>query len=254
MKISSREVDKLNEKFDSYPLVTEGESKVVRDVGNNLVLIRLKPTIFSFKANRASIVECSDQLRLRISEILWKILYEAGINISIKAVGRSSYLSKKILPPPTEVIVKSYHVGTPKHIYKNMGSYNTRFGSFIRPGQSHQPYVRFDWRNPLPEKDECLPIWLADQFINTTTAEKTALVSYNVLTEFLGKCGLTLQDLCLCITDDGNEIFGEISPDCMRVKHMEEDLDKDLWRKGRSGETVVANWHKLLNLIQDGLK
>jgi len=45
------------EEFRQLPLVIEGESKEVRYVGRSLVLIRFKPTIYSFTHNR-----CADVL------------------------------------------------------------------------------------------------------------------------------------------------------------------------------------------------
>jgi len=244
-------VNELDKKFEQFPLVVEGESKIVRDVGENNVLIRLKPTLYSLKSNRSSIVRGTDQLRLHISKVLWDHLFNQGISLSIKAVGSTSYLSKKVDPPPIEVVVKGNHIGTPKHIYKNMECYKTKRSTFIHPGDYHEPYVRFDWRNPLPYRDECLPIWLADQFIDTRTAERTALKSFDILSKFLKTRKIELYDICFFITSDGLSIFGEVSPDCMRVKHQGEDLDKDLWRNGKTEDEVLNKWSKLLELIKD---
>ena len=58
-----------SEEFVGLPLVVEGESKEVRYAGNGKVVIRFKPTIYSFTANRAGIIEGSDFLRLRASKI-----------------------------------------------------------------------------------------------------------------------------------------------------------------------------------------
>ena len=76
-------IDNLTEEeFNSLPLVTEGESKIVRNAGNGLCVIKLKPTIYSFTANRAGIVPGSDFLRLQASKKLIKVLKENGINHS----------------------------------------------------------------------------------------------------------------------------------------------------------------------------
>ncbi|ARV59584.1 hypothetical protein BZZ01_13935 [Nostocales cyanobacterium HT-58-2] len=247
---TSKYIDELNLQFESFPLFCEGESKVVRELGNNLVLIRMKPTLFSYKANRYAIVEGTEQYRLEISRILWQCLAKAGVTVSIKGVGKHSYVSEKVTPVPVEVVVKACHVGTPKHIYKKMESYQTRFGQYICPGDTHEPYVRFDWRNPLPERDECLPIWIANQYIDIKVAEQTALKSFHVLRQFLSPRKIHLQDICFFITQDGKEIYGEVSPDCMRVKYEGDDLDKDVFRQGKSADEVLNKYRKFLELIQ----
>src|SRR5438270_6118873 len=57
--------------FEELPLLIEGESKIVRQINEELVIIKLKPTLFSYSANRTAVVEGTDELRLRISHVLW---------------------------------------------------------------------------------------------------------------------------------------------------------------------------------------
>jgi phosphoribosylaminoimidazole-succinocarboxamide synthase len=240
----------LREKFDSLPLIAEGESKIVRRIEDGMTMVRLKPTLFSHSANRAAVVEGTEQLRLRISEILWKELRDKGIAVGVVHVGHDYYVAEEVLAPPIEVIVKAAHVGTPKHLYKNLEGIRTRHGAFIAPDSRHAPYVRFDWRNALPHKDECMPVWLADQFIDTRIAEQTALSAFDVLRKFLASRGIKLLDICFFITADGSSIFGEVSPDCMRAKYHSDDLDKDLWRRGKDAVTIIAQWSHFLRLIE----
>lgn len=249
-KETRRIVDEFDDRFESFPLFCEGESKIVREITQELVIVRLKPTLFSYKANRAGVVAGTDSLRLQISRILWNCLAEAGVYIPIKGVGTRSYISEKVTPVPIEVIVKANQVGTPKHIYTRMGETPTRFGGYIRPGDLHTPYVRFDWRNPLPEKDECMPPGLADQYIDVQEAEKTALKSFQALQNLLKPKGLQMQDICFFVTQDGKGVYGEVSPDCMRVKYEGDDLDKDVFRQGKSDAEVVAKYSRFLELIQ----
>jgi phosphoribosylaminoimidazole-succinocarboxamide synthase len=239
----------LRDRFDSLPLVVEGESKIVRRIGHGLVMVRLKPTLFSHSANRAAVVEGTDHLRLRISAVLWKLLSDQGLAVSIRHVGHDYYVAEEVEAPPIEVIVKGAHVGTPKHLYKRLENESTRHGGFIAAEARHTPYVRFDWRNPLPHKDECMPLWLADQFIDTRAAEATALWAFNVLQKFMAERGIELVDICFFITSDGKAVFGEVSPDCMRAKYHLEDLDKDLWRSGKDAQTIIAQWSAFLRLI-----
>ena len=240
----------LRAHFDSFPLLVEGESKLVRSIDNKNVMVRLKPTLFSYSANRAGTVEGTDRLRLRISAHLWRILESGGVPTTILHAGDDFYVSRRVEAPPIEIIVKGAHVGTPKHSYKGLEGFRTRFGDFIAPDQRHAPYVRFDWRNPLPGRDECMPLWLADQFIDTKAAEKLALRAFAVLTDFLATREIELVDICFFITTEGDAIFGEVSPDCMRAKLFSKDLDKDLWRQGKDKDTVLRQWTEFLVRVE----
>jgi phosphoribosylaminoimidazole-succinocarboxamide synthase len=146
------------------------------------------------------------------------------------------------------VVVKSRHVGTPKHIYKGLETMPTRNGQRILNGSEHTPYVRFDWRNPLPQRDECMPLDLADYFIDTQEAKTTALAAFGKLRDYMVERGLHLIDICLFITADGREIFSEISPDCMRFEFLS--------RQGVSNESdltderLIQRWSRFLELIR----
>lgn len=244
-------VKEARARFNDLPLLIEGESKIVRSIDDELVIIKLKPTLFSYSANRTAVVDGSDELRLKISAILWKELMKAGVDVGVLWVGPDFYVAGKVAPCPIEVVVKAAHVGTPKHSYRNMELYRMRGGGIVSPEMKHEPYVRFDWRNPLPYKDECLPLWLADKFIDTKTAEEVALKAFAALQSFFAKRGIDILDICFFITTDGRSIFGEISPDCMRVKASGDDLDKDLWRKGKDRDTILERWTALLRLVEN---
>jgi phosphoribosylaminoimidazole-succinocarboxamide synthase len=248
--ISLAQAMKSRALFEELPLLVEGESKIVRQIDNGLVIIRLKPTLFSFSANRTAVVAGTDELRLRISQVLWTELSRAGIEVAVLCAGPDFYISRKVDAPPIEVVVKSAHVGTPKHLYHDMNRYRTRNGGTIQAEMRHEPYVRFDWRNPLPYKDECMPDWLARQFIDVDKASDLALNSFAVLQRFLNARGIDMLDICFFISSDGKSVFGEISPDCMRAKYAQEDLDKDLWRKGKDTETILRRWRAFLEMVE----
>lgn len=236
--------------FDDLPLLIEGESKVIRVIDDQTVIVRLKPTLFSYSANRAATVEGTDWLRLRISERLWRALEIEGVPSTIVHVGEDYYISRRVAAPPIEVIVKAAYVGTPKHIYLGLETFPTRHGGYLRPDQRHEPYVRFDWRNPLPHRDECMPDWLADRFIDTDAARHLALRAFKALARVLASCEIELLDICFFITAEGDAMFGEVSPDCMRAKHTSNDLDKDLWRKGKDPEIILRQWRAFLDRLK----
>lgn len=256
----------LTEKeFSALPLVVEGESKIVRDAGDGLCVIKFKPTIYSFTANRAGVIEGSDKLRLQASKIFLEVLRKAGIKHAYREVGENFILADLIRnPPPIEVIVKMYHSGTSKHRYHGMAGTPIRANHPYWAGQTFEPdggypspLVRFDWRNPMKDSDgkwladEVLGDSQADWFINTQKARLTALRVGRELSNFLATKDIVLYDLCLFIDAEGSTVFGEISQDCGRFRHFDlGSLDKDAWRAGGSSEHVLSKWQLLLDLIK----
>lgn len=275
--------------FKELPLVVEGESKEVRYAGSGMVVIRLKPTIYSFTANRCGVVEGSDLLRLRATKIFLEVLRKAGVEHAYQKVNDRWILSKLVLQAatpmdpdpfrpndlreesawglpiaqPIETVIKRMHSGTSKHRYFGMSGCTVRGKHPIYPNMSISnddpypaPIVRFDWRNPLQDPsgkklaDEILPDQIADLFIDVKRAKVTALKVYDALSDFLGRHDIVCYDLCLFIAEDGETVFGEISQDCGRFRHFDlGSLDKDVWRAGGSSEQVLAKWQMLLDLI-----
>jgi len=247
--LNGADFDAVRAAADTLPLAFEGESKIGRWIDDAHVLVVLKPTVFSYTANRAGVVAGSDALRLRISQILWQVIEAAGLDTGVLHVGADYYISRSVAAPPIEVIVKAALIGTPKHIYHGIDRIATRDGAPMVLEARHAPYVRFDWRNPLPHRDECLPLWLADRYIDTAAAQETALRAFAALTVFLTAKGIEMLDICFFISEDGRTVFGEVSPDCMRAKAVDGDLDKDLWRKGKSAEDILGRWTAFLDRV-----
>lgn len=278
------------EEFKSLPPVIEGESKEVRYAGNGQVVIRFKPTVYSYTANRCGLVEGSETLRLRATRTFLEVLRKAGIKHAYREVTDKWVLSDLVLPsdvefkkydlptfspddmtkkrakaPPIEVIVKRYHGGTSKHRYNGMDGAKVRDKHPLYSGMTissegayPSPIVRFDWRNPIRDEtgnrvaDEILPEDVADWFIDTKKARQTALCVYSALEEFLGERDIVCNDLCLFIAEDGETVYGEVSQDCGRFRHFDlGSLDKDVWRAGGSSAQVLEKWETLLKLIEN---
>lgn len=271
--------------FRALPLVVEGESKEVRYAGKGKVVIRLKPTVYSYTHNRVGSVPGSSEARLSTIMALLPALRQAGIHHTYEQVNDRWIVSTLVLQPaikdeplpfrpsdmdaraiaalpmatPLEVVVKRVHSGTPKHRYWAMGSYPMRNGRHV---STDQPYptivVRFDWRNPMQSPagerlaDEVLPEDMAAWFIDTKLARQTATKTFRALEVKMAACGLELWDICFFIAQDGRVVFGEISPDGMRVRAADGGaLDKDLWRSGGSSDQVLKKWQELAELLSN---
>lgn len=277
------------EMFSELPLVAEGNSKEVRYIGDGLVAIKLKPTVYSYTHNRAGEIQGTDDLRLRASKALLEVVAKAGASHTYQGFIDGLIISQLVIPEstgeqindfippdltlsqreklpkaaPIEVIVKRFHSGTPKHRYFGMNGTSARQGIGIGSGRYikedaayPQLVVRFDWRNPMTSPtgerlaDEVLPETMANWYIDVESASLTARAAFGGIERALGSVGLELWDMCFFITEDGKKIFSEISPDCMRVRSKDESLDKDVWRSGGSSELVTEKWTKFVEIVE----
>lgn len=273
------------DQFRSLPFVVEGESKEVRYWGEGKVVIRLKPTIYSFTANRCGVVEGSDKLRLKAARLFMGMMKDSDIPYAYHEVSDNFILADLILQPgsssdvfrpedvsvsslkiapPIEVIVKRMHSGTSKHRYEGMSGFPIRRSHPLYPRYCFRDddaypcaIVRFDWRNPLESRkgerlaDDVLGEEQADWYIDVKTARNTALKVYDALSYFLSQKDLVCYDLCLFITEDGETVFGEISQDCGRFRHFDlGSLDKDVWRSGGSSNDVLEKWQLLVDVLE----
>jgi phosphoribosylaminoimidazole-succinocarboxamide synthase len=272
--------------FKELPLVIEGESKEVRYAGEGQVVIRLKPTIYSYTHNRAGEIPGSEVVRLQTIQRLLPCLRQLGIVHTYQQVNDNWILSELVrqpdlydgplgfrpddldrsdfdrLPkaPPIEVIAKARHTGTSKHRYFNFSKYPTRSGEYIGCEEAYpEPIIRFDWRNPMnnPDSgerlaDEILPEPMAEWFIDTARAQVTAAKAFAGLSAHMRERNMDLWDICFFISEDGEKMFGEISPDCMRIRGLvDQALDKDVWRAGGSSDEVLKKWQTMLSMLDD---
>ncbi len=263
----------MDVKFTDFPVIKEGESKIIHNVGNDLVAIRYKPTVYSYTANRTGVIQGTDTLRLRATKVFLDVLKNANIKHSyIEVFPEQGYVKahrvfdtrkhpefkiNSLCQPPIEVVVKDFHVGTPKHLYYKMEEYSTLQGHFIQPNSEYsETIVRFDWRNPLQDEngnrlaDQVLPEQMAAWWIDVPRAKATASLTFKILNDFLRERGIVMKDICFIISDDGETICSEISSDCGRFSFEGESLDKDLWRNGSGSELVLEKWQQFVELIE----
>jgi len=261
----------MRERWDTLPLLSRGESKEIRTVDDNIVMVRLIPSLYSFTQNRSAMIEGTDTARLKSFEVLAGVLKDAGIQVAAIAFGSDFYVTHRLklndadYVPPIEVIVKARHVGTPKHVLYEIAEHPTRDGDAFVPDTAHLPYVRFDYTNPLKSnggerlRDECIPSQLADRYIDVVRAEQTAMSAFCALYARMSRCGIRLDDVCFKIDHTGQIIFGEISPDCMRAVWvgeaddffgtLGEDRSKDTFRAGSAPEDVKSSYDRFVETL-----
>lgn len=252
------------DQFQKLPLFTEGESKEIRLLNDEIGIIYFKPTIYSFTANRTGVVPGSNIPRVKVSQVLCEHLKANGVDHAYIDYADEFVITHIVKNPNIEIVVKANHTGTSKHRYFGMNKSKVRkshpyfAGMKIENMESYPlPIVRFDWRNPFKHPDtgvqladEVMCDEQADWFINVDKAKKTARKTFAVLQDFLNEKDIMVYDLCLFISEDGKTVYGEISPDCGRYRHYNlGSLDKDVWRAGGSSEQVLEKWNLLYKMI-----
>jgi phosphoribosylaminoimidazole-succinocarboxamide synthase len=255
--------------FPSLPLLTEGDSKEVRLWTDNTVVIRFKPTVYSYTANRYGEVAGTDELRAKFTAAVFRRLANhvfgefAPANAFLAAIESKHGLlivQKRVRDCNLETRIKRYHIGSPVHRYKYTEAYpSVADGAPIsRWTRFDSPVVCFDWRHPLrtptgerladePLSDDYAALWMRD----VPHAKEMARVTFIWLENLFLDAGLRLIDMCMFIDREGRTIYGEISPDCMRVRldlgdpHKAEAADKDLWRTGRAPHELRQRYEQL---------
>lgn len=244
---------------DLLPIVTQGESKIIRRISDRFDLIEFIPSIYSHKSKRAGIIPGSDLERLKMTRAMLQLLALSGIPHNYWYVGTKYILAEKLVssPPRVEVVVKSRWEGTDKYRYVGLNECKNRHTgeNIVSPVDNEypRPYVRFDWRNSNshPDGDVALSESLADLLIDTEKAKRLALDTFSVLQRHLTTIGIQLWDICFFITQEGDRIFGEISQDNARYKKSGNSLDKDVWRTGNSADDVLEKWTILSTLVEN---
>lgn len=254
--------------FEALEIIAEGDSKQVRSLTDVLVLERLKPTVYSYTMNRYGYVEGTGELRTRFSaEVFRRMagqLGPEGVPLRTAYVGLVEtaqgpvLAQRRVTPCNLEVRVKRYHIGSPIHRYHFTEDHPTahRGKPLERWSRFDAPVVCFDWRHPLvgtdgvrladePISDDYAAIWMDD----APSGKSLARNAFLWLEGLFANASLVLVDICFFVDATGHTIYGEISPDCMRVRDAASDsapaLDKDQWRSGSSGEEVRNRYNEL---------
>lgn len=253
------------DRFDGLPPYHLGESADIRRTPvPGLLVQRLIPSLNSITFERKGAIEGTGRLRLAISQLFWAALHREGIATCHLAYDREHVLLSEERTAPVEVIVKAALVGTPARVYRGLVGRTDRFGHRFVERDRHEPYVRFDYRNPLRGptgellRDECMPEALADRLIDTREAAKSALQIFDVVRGRLAQIGFEVLDACFLFDETGRVLCYEISPDNMRVKNAGwaadprpmNEFDKDLWRRGADAALLESQWITLYERLK----
>jgi phosphoribosylaminoimidazole-succinocarboxamide synthase len=268
-------IQQLPFQFDKLPLLVEGESKIVKLMNSKMVVEQFKPTVYSFTHNRYGEVEGTAELRVLFTAELFRTMNRYNVeqrkklkNAFLAVVNTAEgplLVQEKVETCNLEVRVKRYHIGSPVHRYKYTEKYNTvqlDEAPLSRWTRFDVPVVCFDWRLPLtdgqgnrladePISDDYAGVWMN----NVVEAKNLARETFSWMEGMFRDAGLLLVDICFFIDKNGKMLYGEISPDCMRVKDGDgnpeesESFDKDLWREGEKEKLIAKRYHKLFHIL-----
>ena len=257
--------------FESLPLLTVGESKEIRLLTPKITLAKLLPTVYSFTNNRYGTAAGTERVRAHFSAELFRTmarhpgprhLAHAFLGL-VDSPQHGPLLAEHVVRPGNlEVRVKRYHIGSPLHRYLYTEHHPTAHNGppLARWSRFEQPVVCFDWRHPLHDNqgrrlaDEPLPDDYASQWLDQPQrAKELARDTFEWMETLFAAKGLKLIDICYFIDSSGTVIFGEISPDCMRVRSRAADdsdaLDKDEWRSGGDANAVLERYQRLYEAV-----
>lgn len=258
--------------FESLPLLAKGESKEVRRLSSRVSVAKLIPSVYSYTNNRYGFAPGTESVRTHFcAEIFREMSRHPGKrHLSTAFIGLVEHanlpllVERHVCASNLEVRVKRYHIGSPTHRYKFTDKFETAHAGppLAKWTRFEKPVVCFDWRHPLRDldgerlADEPLPDDYAAVWIDDVNAAKAlARDTFEWLEARFDAKGLKLIDICFFIDRSGTSIFGEISPDCMRVRSRASDdadaLDKDEWRQGGGADTVLLRYASLYERVFD---
>ncbi len=144
------ELDLENIYFIKY---TEGESKIIYKIiskynyFDELVLITLKPTIYSHSKQATGEIKDLEKIRAQGTMIFMEMLFRNEITHTYRAINFDGIIISKFANTnQLELIFKRYCEGTDKHSYHKLKNSNQ---IVLDSGEySNSLYIRFDWRNP----------------------------------------------------------------------------------------------------------
>ena len=109
-----------------------------------------------------------------------------------------------------------------------------------------------------PLGDKCISEDLIKGYVDTAKVKKAALSLYCAFAYYCQRVSLEIIDGCFMFTSNGDIVWSEINPDCMRVKRLHtdqsrEDYDKDIWRAGGSSskDTILQKWTTFNQLLMN---
>lgn len=256
--------------FQTLPLLVRGDSKEIRLLTPRIALAKLLPTVYSYTYNRYGVAAGTDEVRARFSAEIFRQMaaYPGSTHISTAFLGLVGSSDGPLLAEEVvencniEIRVKRFHIGSPLHRYRYSDKYPTAYGRkpLQRWERFEHPVVCFDWRHPLQDElgtrlaDEPLPddyaaLWIDD----IVAAKRLAHHAFEWIEKRFAQVNLQLIDICFFIDRTGKVLYGEISPDCMRVRSQAsieaEAFDKDIWRSGGKPEEVLERYRQLYNIV-----
>jgi len=236
--------------FKKSRLIYDGKSKRVYGTEYpDKIIIEFKDDLTAFNGKKHDVLNSKGELNAAISNKLFNILKDNGIETHfIKQLDSRSFLAKKLNMIPLEVVCRNIAYG----------SLLKRVPLFKAKEPLHKPVIEFFLKN-----DELGDPFLSEEHINyfnilnydqIMVIKSITLKINEVLKSFLKKVGITLVDFKLEYgrDSDGRIILGdELTGDSMRLWDYKTGrvLDKDLYRMNKPLEEVLEGYRECYKRI-----
>ena len=266
----------INLQFDiNKPILIQyiqGESKIVYKIYSkfkyfdDLVLITLKPTIYSHTKQTTGEIKDLEKIRACGTMLFMEMLNRNDIDHSYLSINSNGIILSKFAEcNQLEIVFKRYCEGTDKHSYFGLRKNNS---IVLDTGEyMNGIYIRFDWRNPnhiinninvnenpyyyliethdgkeafftkylsktniygvIPLGDRTINSDILETSVNVSKIKESAIKLFCTIESYLNKVGIEAKDGCFMIDSTGSYFWSEINQDCMRLKTFNSEISYD---------------------------
>ena len=225
-------------------LLYEGKTKKVYELGPNEVLIEFKDVFTAFDGKKVEVVEGKGDVNAEFTELLMSELEKHGVPTHFLARDGNKVRAKRTEPLPLEFIVRNYAYGS---LLKRLPILSK--GEELKVPVFEVHYKNDELHDPLLSNYDPVAAGILSMD-ELNKIEKMTFKINEVLKSLFMKAGYKLVDFKVEYgrTPEGELILiDELSPDSFRAHKNGEVYDKDLFRKGSSGEETLKRYVTLLN-------
>ena len=228
----------------------EGKTKKVFDAGETVVL-EFKDVFTAFDGKKVEVVNGKGEVNAKFTELLMKYLEKNGIRTHFIKREGNKVEAVKASPLPLEFIVRNYAYGS---LLKRLPI--LKKGEKLKVPVYEIHYKNDELHDPLLSEDDPVAAGLLTPQQASEIKEITLKIN-DLLKELFERAGFKLIDFKVeyGITNDGEIILiDELSPDSFRAHKDGEAYDKDVFRRGGSGEETLKRYQELLKALEGALQ
>lgn len=229
-------------------LLYEGKTKKVYELGPDELLMEFKDVFTAFDGKKVEIVKGKGAVNAEFTELLMRELERSGVSTHFLSREGNKVRARKTEPLPLEFIVRNYAYGS---LLKRLPILEK--GDELKVPVFEIHYKSDELHDPLLSNYDPVAAGILGMNELRTIEEMTLKIN-EILKRLFNKAGYKLVDFKVEYgrTPEGELILiDELSPDSFRAHKNGEIYDKDLFRRGLSGEETLKKYIILLNDLKE---